>query len=119
MIDQVDLLANRAFETYAEQVPEIREQFGSGPHPKLEEPFLGYWRAAVVAVLSEYQTVKPLSAIMPDQPKENMKFTKKAGHRASLSRERSLAITKLQEAIMWLGMDLKAQNEPKSLSTFV
>lgn len=28
------------------------------------------------------------------------------------SRERSLAITKLQEAIMWLGMDLKAQNTP-------
>ncbi|MEO1479682.1 MAG: hypothetical protein AAFV01_14005 [Bacteroidota bacterium] len=27
------------------------------------------------------------------------------------SRERSLAITKLQEAIMWLGMDLKAQRE--------
>lgn len=27
------------------------------------------------------------------------------------SRERSLAITKLQEAIMWLGMDLKAINE--------
>jgi len=28
------------------------------------------------------------------------------------SRERSLAITKIQEGIMWLGMDLKAQNEP-------
>lgn len=28
------------------------------------------------------------------------------------SRERSLAITKIEEAIMWLGMDLKAQNEP-------
>lgn len=28
------------------------------------------------------------------------------------SRERSLAISKLQEAIMWLGMDLKALNEP-------
>lgn len=28
------------------------------------------------------------------------------------SRERSLAITKLQEAIMWLGMDLKRLNEP-------
>jgi hypothetical protein len=226
MIDQVDLLANRAFETYAEQVPEIRDQFGPGPHPKLEEPFLGYWRAVVIAVLSEYQTAKPLSAIMPDQPKENMKFTKKpvtieatrfpesvrndslwqdyeraisrlaewcggeavfltndsSGANvayidiktlegtmratpgdwivkgvkgefypckpdvfeesydakvtfaeplaptkswrkeldfvlqkikgASLSRERSLAITKLQEAIMWLGMDLKAQNEP-------
>ena len=30
---------------------------------------------------------------------------------ARSSRERSLAITKLQEAIMWLGMDLKAINE--------
>jgi hypothetical protein len=28
------------------------------------------------------------------------------------SRERSLTITKLQEAIMWLGMDLKRLNEP-------
>jgi len=27
------------------------------------------------------------------------------------SRERSISITKLQEAIMWLGMDLKALNE--------
>lgn len=27
------------------------------------------------------------------------------------SRERSLAITKLQEAVMWLGMDLKRLNE--------
>ena len=28
------------------------------------------------------------------------------------SREKSLSITKLQEAIMWLGMDLKRLNEP-------
>lgn len=28
------------------------------------------------------------------------------------SRERILTITKLQEAIMWLGMDLKRLNEP-------
>jgi len=28
------------------------------------------------------------------------------------SRERSLTITKLQEAIMWLGRDLKRLNEP-------
>ena len=28
-------------------------------------------------------------------------------HEVSPSRERSLAITKLQEAVMWLGMDLK------------
>ena len=27
-------------------------------------------------------------------------------------RETSLAITKLQEAVMWLGMDLKRLNEP-------
>lgn len=27
------------------------------------------------------------------------------------SRERSLAITKLQESVMWLGMDLKRLNE--------
>ena len=28
------------------------------------------------------------------------------------SRERSLSITKIQESIMWLGMDLKRLNEP-------
>lgn len=28
------------------------------------------------------------------------------------SREVSIAITKLQEAVMWLGMNLKALNEP-------
>lgn len=32
-------------------------------------------------------------------------------HPVRSSRERSIAITKLQEAIMWLGMDLKAMNE--------
>lgn len=29
-----------------------------------------------------------------------------------VSRERSLSITKLQEGVMWLGMDLKRLNEP-------
>lgn len=33
-------------------------------------------------------------------------------HPVRSSRERSIAITKIQEAIMWLGMDLKDQNEP-------
>lgn len=33
-------------------------------------------------------------------------------HVVRSSRERSLAVTKLQEAIMWLGMDLKALNTP-------
>lgn len=31
------------------------------------------------------------------------------------SRERSLAITKLQEAIMWFGMDLKELNEGRTI----
>jgi len=30
------------------------------------------------------------------------------------SRERALAVTKIQEAIMWLGMDLKALNDGQS-----
>lgn len=33
------------------------------------------------------------------------------GSKLRASRERSLAITKVQEAIMWLGMDLKSMNE--------
>lgn len=33
-------------------------------------------------------------------------------HPVRSSRERSLAMTKVEEAIMWLGMDLKAQNTP-------
>ena len=33
-------------------------------------------------------------------------------HPIRSSRERSLAITKVEEAIMWLGMDLKAQDTP-------
>jgi hypothetical protein len=33
-------------------------------------------------------------------------------HPVRSSRERSLAITKIEEAIMWLGMDLKSQNTP-------
>lgn len=32
------------------------------------------------------------------------------------SRERSLAITKLQEGVMWLGMDLKRLNSDNPLS---
>jgi hypothetical protein len=38
--------------------------------------------------------------------------TRAPGHTIRSSRERSIAVTKLQEAIMWLGMDLKAMNEP-------
>jgi len=44
--------------------------------------------------------------ILKGEFEDSLDFT----HRTS--RERSIAITKLQEAIMWLGMDLKALNEP-------
>jgi len=33
-------------------------------------------------------------------------------YRAVSSRERALAVTKIQEAIMWLGMDLKRLGTP-------
>lgn len=46
-------------------------------------------------------TKKPLT-VEPDQSKRG-------------SRERSLAITKIEEAIMWLGMDLKAIKEQYNL----
>ena len=36
----------------------------------------------------------------------------KANHLIRTSRERSLAMTKLEECIMWLGMDLKAIGTP-------
>ena len=45
---------------------------------------------------------------MRKQTDEILQMVKKAPE----SRERSIAIIKLQEAIMWLGMDLKRLNEP-------
>lgn len=43
---------------------------------------------------------------------ENPPPAERSGRGVRRSRERSLAVTKLQEAIMWLGMDLKAQDVP-------
>jgi hypothetical protein len=42
-----------------------------------------------------------------DESLQNLKKAQLNRH----TRERSLAMTKIQEAIMWLGMDLKAINE--------
>jgi hypothetical protein len=65
-----------------------------------------------------------VDSIIPPQNETDIKETKQfrvdldavlqriKGNVSGGSRERSLAITKLQEAIMWLGMDLKAKNEP-------
>lgn len=55
-----------------------------------------------------------LDAVLQDLKRDADKgFTglRPPDHPVRASRERSLAITKLQEAIMWLGMDLKAINE--------
>ncbi len=56
-----------------------------------------------------------------DQIKESKQFRKdldatlqRIKGAARSSRERFIAITKIQEAIMWLGMDLKALNDGKS-----
>lgn len=74
-------------------------------------------------------TTNPAAPVENDETSHHVRVTKQ--HRADLdsvlqrlhkdsdrssvphrtSRERSIAITKLQEAIMWLGMDLKAINE--------
>jgi hypothetical protein len=45
-----------------------------------------------------------------DRVLQNLRLRCQATSR--ISRERNLAITKIQEAIMWLGMDLKDLNEP-------
>ena len=42
---------------------------------------------------------------------DNVRGEDRAESLSRNSRERSLAITKLQEAVMWLGMDLKAIND--------
>jgi hypothetical protein len=42
----------------------------------------------------------------------NFTGEREPGHVVRGSRERSLAITKIEEAIMWLGMDLKDQGTP-------
>lgn len=58
--------------------------------------------------------IQRLKAASERQP-PNMPSTNTAANIANAparcSRERSLAITKLQEAVMWLGMDLKAIND--------
>jgi hypothetical protein len=56
------------------------------------------------------QALKTNSTLPKDGPTDDHgKPVPFIGYRSS--RERSLAITKIQEAIMWLGMDLKAINE--------
>lgn len=45
------------------------------------------------------------------QALKTMSTMQAENNRRRSSRERSIAITKIQEAIMWLGMDLKAIND--------
>ena len=55
------------------------------------------------------QRIKNVTMLDPNTQGPDGKPAQPIGYRAS--RERSLAITKLQEAVMWLGMDLKAIGE--------
>ena len=55
------------------------------------------------------QRIKNVTTLDPSTTGPDGKPAPPIGYRAS--RERSLAITKLQEAVMWLGMDLKAIGE--------
>lgn len=55
------------------------------------------------------QRIKDVTTLDPSVTGSDGKPAQPMGYRAS--RERSLAITKLQEAVMWLGMDLKAIGE--------
>ena len=55
------------------------------------------------------QRVKNVTTLDPNTQGPDGKPAQPIGYRAS--RERSIAITKLQEAVMWLGMDLKALAE--------
>lgn len=54
-----------------------------------------------------------LQRLKDDSGRRSPEESAKSGNTPTrASRERSLAVTKIEEAIMWLGMDLKAQNTP-------
>lgn len=55
------------------------------------------------------QRLKNVTTLDPSVTGSDGQPAKPMGYRAS--RERSLALTKLQEAVMWLGMDLKTIGE--------
>ncbi len=66
------------------------------------------------AIAQTKQLRKDLDATLQNLRRDSDKnFTgdRAPDHHVRSSRERSIAVTKLQEAIMWLGMDLKAINE--------
>lgn len=63
----------------------------------------------LTAISDTKQFRKDLDAVL-----QNLKLASASNNPASnarSSRERNLSITKIQEAIMWLGMDLKAIND--------
>jgi hypothetical protein len=67
-----------------------------------------------LAVAQTKQLRKELDEVLQNLRRDSDKdFTgiRPPDHLVRGSRERSLALTKIQEAIMWLGMDLKAIGE--------
>ena len=66
------------------------------------------------AIAQTKQLRKELDAVLQNLRRDSEKgYTgiRTPDHLVRGSRERSLAVTQIQEAIMWLGMDLKAINE--------
>lgn len=61
--------------------------------------------------MSEEQAVPPEVAQTKQFRKDLDEVLQRLKSATRKSRERSIAITKLQESVMWLGMDLKAMNE--------
>ncbi len=64
------------------------------------------------------KTEIPFSGIKEDKTlRQNLDSSLQVLKSLPGSRERALAITKLQEAIMWLGMDLKRLGNPEPYPT--
>lgn len=66
------------------------------------------------AIAQTKQLRKELDAALSNLKRATGEYPCNAGEEVPIrkSRERSLAVTKIQEAIMWLGMDLKDMGTP-------
>jgi hypothetical protein len=66
------------------------------------------------AIAQTKQFRKDLDAVLSNLKRATGEYPCNAGEEVHVrkSRERSLAVTKIQEAIMWLGMDLKDIGAP-------
>ena len=112
--------AEHAYDVYGRSVD--YKNFRGDPMPAfadLPDPIRAAW-SSVALTLFGVSGLQAVEGVTPDgDPVAESRGFRKAldwilqriKRSPRQSRERSLAITKLQESIMWLGMDLKAQRE--------